>query len=71
MYRGFRPGAGSNVFSNVPFVLVAGKWIPGFTNPELWKIMDKLVSLAANKGHTSVKFEGNFPSRLWGRGVNA
>jgi Na+/H+ antiporter NhaD/arsenite permease-like protein len=24
---------GSNIFSNVPFVLVAGKWIPSFANP--------------------------------------
>ena len=31
---------GSNIFSNVPFVLVAGKWIPGFKQPELmWKVM--------------------------------
>src|SRR5437762_5300436 len=30
---------GSNVFSNVPFVLVAGKWIAHFGEPELmWKV---------------------------------
>ncbi len=41
--------AGSNVFSNVPFVLVAGKWIPGFANPELmWKIMALATTFAGN-----------------------
>ncbi len=30
---------GSNIFSNVPFVLVAGKWIARFAEPELmWKV---------------------------------
>lgn len=40
---------GSNVFSNVPFVLVAGKWIPAFANPELmWKVMALATTLAGN-----------------------
>jgi Na+/H+ antiporter NhaD/arsenite permease-like protein len=41
--------AGSNVFSNVPFVLVAGKWIRGFANPELmWKVMALATTFAGN-----------------------
>jgi len=41
--------AGSNVFSNVPFVLVAGKWIPQFINPELmWKVLAMVTTLAGN-----------------------
>jgi Na+/H+ antiporter NhaD/arsenite permease-like protein len=41
--------AGSNLFSNVPFVLVAGKWIPGFTSPELmWKVMALATTFAGN-----------------------
>lgn len=40
---------GSNVFSNVPFVLVAGKWIPNFASPELmWKVMSLATTLAGN-----------------------
>ena len=40
---------GSNVFSNVPFVLVAGKWINNFTQPELmWKVMALATTLAGN-----------------------
>ncbi len=40
---------GSNVFSNVPFVLVAGKWIPGFATPELmWKVMALATTFAGN-----------------------
>lgn len=40
---------GSNVFSNVPFVLVAGKWIPGMADPELmWKVMALATTLAGN-----------------------
>ncbi|MEW6306147.1 MAG: SLC13 family permease [Verrucomicrobiota bacterium] len=40
---------GSNVFSNVPFVLVAGKWIGGFSNPELmWKVMALATTFAGN-----------------------
>lgn len=40
---------GSNIFSNVPFVLVAGKWIPNFTNPELmWKVMALATTYAGN-----------------------
>ncbi len=40
---------GSNIFSNVPFVLVAGKWIPGFTHPELmWKVMALATTFAGN-----------------------
>lgn len=40
---------GSNLFSNVPFVLVAGKWIPNFVHPELmWKVMALATTLAGN-----------------------
>ena len=40
---------GSNVFSNVPFVLVAGKWIPGFADPALmWKVMALATTFAGN-----------------------
>ena len=40
---------GSNVFSNVPFVLVAGKWINNFVHPELmWKVMALATTLAGN-----------------------
>ena len=40
---------GSNVFSNVPFVLVAGKWIGNFTNPELmWKVLALATTFAGN-----------------------
>ena len=40
---------GSNVFSNVPFVLVAGKWINNFAQPELmWKVMALATTLAGN-----------------------
>jgi Na+/H+ antiporter NhaD/arsenite permease-like protein len=40
---------GSNVFSNVPFVLVAGKWIPSFADPELmWKVMAVATTFAGN-----------------------
>jgi Na+/H+ antiporter NhaD/arsenite permease-like protein len=40
---------GSNVFSNVPFVLVAGKWIPRFANPELmWNVMALATTFAGN-----------------------
>jgi Na+/H+ antiporter NhaD/arsenite permease-like protein len=40
---------GSNVFSNVPFVVVAGKWINNFANPELmWKAMALATTLAGN-----------------------
>ncbi|MHB1307879.1 MAG: ArsB/NhaD family transporter [Limisphaerales bacterium] len=40
---------GSNVFSNVPFVLVAGKWISGFAQPELmWKVMALATTFAGN-----------------------
>ena len=41
--------AGSNIFSNVPFVLIAGKWIPNFTEPELmWKVLALATTLAGN-----------------------
>lgn len=41
--------AGSNVFSNVPFVLVAGKWIPNFVNPSLtWKVLALATTFAGN-----------------------
>jgi Na+/H+ antiporter NhaD/arsenite permease-like protein len=40
---------GSNVFSNVPFVLVAGKWIHGFGQPErMWKVMALATTFAGN-----------------------
>jgi Na+/H+ antiporter NhaD/arsenite permease-like protein len=40
---------GSNVFSNVPFVLVAGKWITNFAQPELmWKVMALTTTFAGN-----------------------
>ena len=40
---------GSNVFSNVPFVLVAGKWVSGFAQPELmWKVMALATTFAGN-----------------------
>jgi Na+/H+ antiporter NhaD/arsenite permease-like protein len=40
---------GSNVFSNVPFVLVAGKWINHFVQPELmWKVMALATTFAGN-----------------------
>jgi Na+/H+ antiporter NhaD/arsenite permease-like protein len=40
---------GSNVFSNVPFVLVAGKWIDNFVRPELmWKVMALATTFAGN-----------------------
>ncbi len=42
---------GSNVFSNVPFVLVAGKWIARFAEPELmWKVL-ALATAFAGKSH--------------------
>lgn len=41
--------AGSNVFSNVPFVLVAGKSINNFAQPELmWKVMALATTFAGN-----------------------
>jgi Na+/H+ antiporter NhaD/arsenite permease-like protein len=41
--------AGSNIFSNVPFVLVAGKWINNFAHPELmWKVMALTTTFAGN-----------------------
>lgn len=40
---------GSNIFSNVPFVLVAGGWIPQFVSPELmWKVMALATTFAGN-----------------------
>ena len=40
---------GSNVFSNVPFVLVAGKWINNFAEPGLmWKVMALTTTFAGN-----------------------
>jgi len=40
---------GSNLFSNVPFVLVAGKWMANFAQPELmWKVMALTTTLAGN-----------------------
>ena len=40
---------GSNIFSNVPFVLVAGKWINNFAQPELmWKVVALATTFAGN-----------------------
>jgi Na+/H+ antiporter NhaD/arsenite permease-like protein len=40
---------GSNIFSNVPFVLVAGRWIPSFSHPELmWKVLALTTTFAGN-----------------------
>ncbi|HTX67190.1 MAG TPA: SLC13 family permease, partial [Opitutaceae bacterium] len=40
---------GSNVFSNVPFVLVASKWIHNFAHPELmWQVMALTTTFAGN-----------------------
>jgi Na+/H+ antiporter NhaD/arsenite permease-like protein len=40
---------GSNLFSNVPFVLVAGKWMAHFADPELmWQILALATTLAGN-----------------------
>jgi Na+/H+ antiporter NhaD/arsenite permease-like protein len=40
---------GSNIFSNVPFVLVAGKWLNNFAQPELmWKVMALATTFAGN-----------------------
>jgi Na+/H+ antiporter NhaD/arsenite permease-like protein len=40
---------GSNIFSNVPFVLVAGKWIHNFAQPEqMWKVMALVTTFAGN-----------------------
>lgn len=40
---------GSNLFSNVPFVLVAGKWMNNFARPDLmWKVMALATTLAGN-----------------------
>jgi Na+/H+ antiporter NhaD/arsenite permease-like protein len=40
---------GSNVFSNVPFVLVAARWMNNFTQPELmWKVMALATTFAGN-----------------------
>jgi Na+/H+ antiporter NhaD/arsenite permease-like protein len=41
--------AGSNIFSNVPFVLVAGKWIARFADPPLmWKVLALATTFAGN-----------------------
>jgi len=41
--------AGSNVFSNVPFVLVAGNWIARFAEPALmWKVLALATTFAGN-----------------------
>src|SRR5262249_36501050 len=40
---------GSNVFSNVPFVLVAGKWVGNFVQPDLiWKVMALATTFGGN-----------------------
>ncbi|MBI5394025.1 MAG: anion transporter [Verrucomicrobia bacterium] len=41
--------AGSNIFSNVPFVLVAGQWMNNFAAPELmWKVLALSTTFAGN-----------------------
>ena len=41
--------AGSNIFSNVSFVLVAVKWIPHFADPALmWKVLALATTFAGN-----------------------
>jgi len=41
--------AGSNIFSNVPFVLVAGKWISHFADPALmWRVLALATTFAGN-----------------------
>lgn len=41
--------AGSNIFSNVPFVLVAGKWITRLADPGLmWKVLALATTFAGN-----------------------
>jgi Na+/H+ antiporter NhaD/arsenite permease-like protein len=40
---------GSNVFSNVPFVLLAGKWVHNFADPQLiWKVLALATTFAGN-----------------------
>ncbi len=40
---------GSNVFSNVPYVLVAGKWLDHLLEPELmWKVLALTTTFAGN-----------------------
>jgi Na+/H+ antiporter NhaD/arsenite permease-like protein len=40
---------GSNVFSNVPFVLIAAGWIDGFADPErMWKVLALATTFAGN-----------------------
>jgi len=40
---------GSNLFSNVPFVLVAGQWMANFADPALmWKVMALATTFAGN-----------------------
>jgi len=40
---------GSNIFSNVPFVLVVGKWMAGFSRPDLmWKVLALTTTFAGN-----------------------
>ncbi len=40
---------GSNIVSNVPFVLVAGKWISSFAEPALmWKVLALATTFAGN-----------------------
>jgi Na+/H+ antiporter NhaD/arsenite permease-like protein len=40
---------GSNIFSNVPFVLVAGKWIGHLAQPDLmWQVLALSTTFAGN-----------------------
>jgi Na+/H+ antiporter NhaD/arsenite permease-like protein len=48
--------AGSNVFSNVPFVLVAGKWIGRFAVLELmWKVLALATTFCEDTGRLSAR----------------
>jgi len=58
---------GSNVFSNVPFVLVAGKWINNFAQPELmWKVMALTTTFAGNRKAVMVIYgAANIDTKDW------
>jgi Na+/H+ antiporter NhaD/arsenite permease-like protein len=48
MFAGFA-AAGSNLFSNVPFVLVAGEWMDRFMDPgRMWQVLALATTLAGN-----------------------
>ena len=46
---GWFAAVGSNIFSNVPFVLLAAKWMNNFAHPDLmWKVMALATTFAGN-----------------------